>query len=147
MRKIGILLFMTLATLAIAAPNTPAKPPAKTASKVVLWPADKIVYKQAIPGVSRAEVWGSTGVGPYEAITKFAKGQLNDWHTHSSDIHIVVISGTMTFNDGSGEKHLGPGSYLLQPAGQKHTSGCTKDADCTFVEVSPGKFDMTPVKK
>jgi mannose-6-phosphate isomerase-like protein (cupin superfamily) len=148
MRKIGILLFVTLATVAIAAPNAPAaKAPAKAAPKAIVWPADKIVYKQAIPGVSRAEVWGSTGVGPYEAITKFAKGQLNDWHTHSSDIHIVVISGTMIFNDGSGEKHLGPGSYLLQPAGQKHISGCTKDADCTFVEVSPGKFDMTPAKK
>src|SRR6266436_6037418 len=122
MRNIGILLFMTLATLAIAAPSAPAAKqhvPVKTASTAVVWPADKIVYKPAIPGVSRAEVWGSTGVGPYEAITKFAKGQFNDWHSHSSDIHIVVISGTMTFNDGSGEKHLGPGSYLLQPAGQK----------------------------
>lgn len=123
------------------------QPPKKRSSKEVVWPADQIQFKEVVPGVSRAVLWGDPDKSAYEAITRFKKGQKNALHTHPSDIRIVVLSGTLTYDSGSGENRLGPGSYLVQPGKLKHTSGCTEDADCVFVEQSPGKFGLDFVKK
>lgn len=112
------------------------------ASKEIVWPADKIQFKPVIPGVSKAVLWGDPDKGPYGALTKFAKGTKNALHTHTHDIKIVVISGTMVSNFGGGEKKLGPGSYVLEPAGAQHTNGAGEDADCLFFEESDGPFDL-----
>lgn len=52
----------------------------------------------------------------------------------------------MVYDSGGGEKRLGPGSYLLQPKGVKHTSGAADEADCVFLEESAGPFDIKMVK-
>lgn len=115
-------------------------------SKEVVLPADKMQFKDVIPGVSKAVLRGDPAKGAYATLTKFAKGTLNAPHTHSHDIRIVVISGTFVYDSGGGEKRLGPGSYLVQPAGLKHTSGAGSEADCVFLEESSGKFDVKFVK-
>jgi quercetin dioxygenase-like cupin family protein len=114
--------------------------------KEVVWPADKLQFKEAIPGVSKAVLWGNPDKGAYGAITRFSKGTKNTLHTHSHDIKIIVISGSFVYDSGSGEKRLGAGSYLMQPGGLKHTSGAGSDADCVFFEESSGAFDLKPVK-
>jgi quercetin dioxygenase-like cupin family protein len=121
-----------------------AAPPA--AGQEVVWPADQVPFKEVVPGVSKAVLWGDPDKGPYGAITRFVKGLRNSLHTHSSDIRIVVVSGNFVYDSGSGEKSLGPGSVLFQPAGAKHVSGAGKDADCVFVESSDGPFDLKPVQ-
>lgn len=125
-----------------------AMPEAKKAgsNREAVMPAAEMKFKEAIPGVSKAVLWGDPAKGKYATITRFTKGQKNPLHTHSHDIRIVVISGTMVYDSRSGEKKLGPGSYLLQPKGVRHTSGAGDEADCVFLEESDGPFDIKMVK-
>lgn len=118
----------------------------KAGTKEVVWPAAQIHYKEAIPGVTKATLWGDPAKGPYATLTKFAKGTKNALHTHAHDIKIVVISGTLIEDFGDGEKKLGPGSYVFEPAGMKHTNGSGGDGECLFFEESDGPFDIQWVK-
>ena len=127
--------------------KTATKPiPEKAVTKEVVIPAGQMQFKEAAPGVIKAVLWGDPTKGAYATITKFAKGTKNALHTHSHDIKVVVISGTFVYDSGSGEKRLGPGSYVSQPAGAQHTSGAGEDADCLFLEESNGAFDIKMVK-
>ena len=118
----------------------------KTASKDMAVSHDQLKFVQAMPGVSKAMLWGDPAKGPYGAITRFAKGTKVDWHTHSHDIKAVVISGTLLYNNGSGEQRLGPGSFLQERAAVKHTTAATTDSDVEFYEQGSGPFDVKMVK-
>jgi quercetin dioxygenase-like cupin family protein len=50
------------------------------------------------------------------------------------------------YDCGTGEKRLGPGSYLFEPAGLKHTAGAGEDADCVFFEEGSGAFNLRPAQ-
>jgi quercetin dioxygenase-like cupin family protein len=139
-------LALGIVVLALSALPAGAGEEAATAGQEVIWPADQVVFKEVIPGVSKAILWGNPEKGAYGSLTRFAKGQRNPLHTHSNAIKIVVVSGTFVYDSGAGEKALGPGSYLLQPAGVKHVSGAGADADCLFFEESDGLFDLHPVE-
>lgn len=147
-RVLVLAVVVALGVCAVAV-NAEAKAGAKKAAgaKEVVWPADKLQFKEAgAPGVSRAVLWGDPDKGAYGAVTRFTKGTKNALHTHSHEIKIVVISGTFLYDSGSGENKLGPGSYLLEPGGVKHTSGAGADADCVFFQESSGAFDRKPAK-
>jgi len=151
-RKAIVLGIVTSAAVAMLVVSLSAFPQEKaktamTMSKEVVWPAAEMKFNAAIPGVEQAVLWGDPTKGAYGAVTRFKAGQKNPLHTHSHDIKMVVISGTFIHGTESGEKKLGPGSYLLVPGGMKHTSGANTDADCLFFEESPGKFDMQVVAK
>lgn len=118
----------------------------KSVSKEVVIPAGQMQFKDAVPGVIKAVLWGDPAKGAYATITKFAKGTKNALHTHSHNIKVVVISGTFVYDSGSGEKRLGAGSYLFEPAGMRHTSGAGLDGECVFFEESDGAFDLKPAK-
>ena len=120
--------------------------PEKVVPREVVIPAGQMQFKDAAPGVLKAVLWGDPGKGAYATITKFALGTKNALHTHSHDIKVVVISGIFVYDSGSGEKRLGAGSYLFEPAGVKHTSGAGLDTDCLFFEESDGAFDLKPAK-
>ena len=109
--------------------------------KEIVWPSDKMQYKEVIPGVTQTVLWGDPSKGKYGAITKFAPGTMHKLHTHTNNIKIVVISGTFVYKTDEGEWKLGPGSYLLQPGGKKHISGTTEEG-CTFFQEGSNKFDM-----
>ena len=113
--------------------------------KEIIWPADKIEFKAVVPGVTQAVLWGDPTKGKYGAITKFAAGIKHPLHTHSSDIKMVVISGTLIIGSEGVEHKLSPGSYILAPAGKKHTSGSDAGSECMFFEEGSGKFTMTMV--
>ena len=117
----------------------------KTASKDRTVSHDQLKFVQMMPGVSQALVWGEEAKGPHGSITRFAKGTKVDWHTHSHDIKAVVISGTLVYNNGSGEQRLGPGSFLQERSTVKHTTAAP-DGDVEFYEESPGPFDLKMVK-
>ena len=58
----------------------------------------------------------------------------------------MVINGTFLYQpEGGEERKLEPGSYLLEPAGQKHTTACAAVTDCVFLEEMNGKFDIKMV--
>ncbi|HSS43895.1 MAG TPA: DUF4437 domain-containing protein [Thermoanaerobaculia bacterium] len=127
--------------------KTVTKPaPEKAVSREVVIPAGQMAFKEAAAGVLKSALWGDPTKGAYATITKFARGTRNALHTHTHDIKVVVISGTFVYNSGSGDQRLGPGSYVFEPGGMKHTSGAGLDSDCLFFEESDGAFDLKPAK-
>lgn len=118
---------------------------AKTMKKDVVWPAEAIKWEDGpAKGTHVAALWGGMAKGGrYGALLKFDAGLMHPLHRHTQDLKIVVISGTFVHKDENGsESKLGPGSYLMQAGGRKHSSGCAPGADCEFFMSSSDKFDM-----
>ncbi len=108
--------------------------------------ADKAEFKEVVPGVSKAVLWGDHDRGPYGAFTKFAPGNDAGMHTHTNDIWIVVVKGAYRYRDDAGEKRVGPGDFIRVPGGRKHWSGGDATEGALFYEESSGKFDLVPSK-
>jgi quercetin dioxygenase-like cupin family protein len=124
-----------------------AAPASKSvAPKDMVVPADQMKFQQSMTGISRFVLWGDPGKGPYGAITRFVKGTKVGWHTHPHDIKAVIISGTLLYDNGSGEKRLGPGSFLQERASIKHTTAASAESDLEFFEEGAGAFAVNPVK-
>ena len=114
---------------------------------VIYVTAEKATYKQApMGGVSMATVWGDPDKGVHGTFTKFEPGFDAGMHTHTSDVWIVVIKGAYLYKDDAGEKHVGPGEFLLVPGGHKHWSGGDKTEGALFYEEASGKFNSIPAK-
>jgi quercetin dioxygenase-like cupin family protein len=144
------LLFLAPAALGenakVAAPK--AKPAAKPAELVTMTPDELTwVANPANADVSMAVVWGDPAKGPHGAFHKFKAGFDAGLHTHSSDMRIAVVSGTMiAASEGGPERKLPAGSYEYQPHGVKHVTKCDAASDCIIFVVSSGKFDLTPAE-
>lgn len=111
----------------------------------ILWSADAIKWEAGpLPGTKVAKLWGDwMKGGPFGVLVKFDGGMMNPLHHHSHALKIVVISGTFVHKNESGvESKLGPGSYMMQASGKKHSSGCAAGAECQFVMSSDDKFDL-----
>ena len=118
--------------------------------EAVVWPADGIKWldmRDGPPGILYANLWGHLDKGAYGALIKLPAGMKNPLHTHSSDLKIVVLSGTFLYipEDGT-EQRLGPGSYLFEPGGTRHLSGTGDDGPCEVFQESSGKFDFVPAE-
>jgi quercetin dioxygenase-like cupin family protein len=107
---------------------------------VILKP-NEIVYEKnpAGSGPDLAVVAGDpTKEGFYIIRARFAPGVMSMPHSHPGDRHVTVISGTWwagkggTF-DRNATTPLGPGSYMLHPAGEVHYDGA-KDVEA-IVEI------------
>ena len=129
-----------------AAPK--AKPAAKPAGVVTMTP-DQLTWvaNPANAEVSMAVLWGDPATGPHGAFHKFKAGFNAGLHTHSSDMRLAVISGTMiAASEGGPERKLPAGSYEYQPHGVKHVTKCDAASECIIFVVSSGKFDLTPAE-
>lgn len=139
--KLAMAAAAALAILVIVAAS-----PTKVVVKDMVVPSQQLKFEQARPGVSKAVLWGDPTKGAYGAITRFTKGTKVDWHTHPHDIKAVVISGTLLYNNGSGEQRLGPGSFIQERSTIKHTTAAAPDSDATIFEEGAGPFGLTMVK-
>ncbi len=79
-----------------------------------------------------------TKAGFYIIRARFAPGVMSMPHSHPGDRHVTVISGTWWAGKGStfdpnSTTPLGPGSYMLHPAGEVHFDGA-KDVEA-IVEI------------
>jgi mannose-6-phosphate isomerase-like protein (cupin superfamily) len=108
-------------------------------------PEDKAKFEEMLPGVSKAILWGNHDIGPYGAFTRFVPGFDAGMHTHTNDVWIVVLKGAYLYKDALGEKRVGPGDFIFEPAGMKHWSGGDPQEGAVFYEESSGKFDLIPV--
>lgn len=136
----------SLAALAIAAcaasTAVKAEGPRETRRPEIKY-ADELEYKSVGPGgASMAAVWGEPEKGPHGAFVRFEPGFKAPLHHHSSDLRIVVIQGAYIIGGPGGEKRLGPGSYVLEPAGLAHTTTADPKEGCLFYEEGLGKFDL-----
>lgn len=112
----------------------------------VFVPIDEAGFREVVPGVSRAVLWGDDDKGPYGAFTEFEPEFDSGPHTHSHDIRIVVIQGFYVYSDDAGEKRFGPGDFIRIPGGTKHRSGGDRKWGVVFYEASDGKSDWVPVR-
>jgi quercetin dioxygenase-like cupin family protein len=104
-------------------------------------------YKEVAPGASMAVISGDPEKGAHRVFTKLVPGANFPLHTHTSEIHIVVIQGAYLYKPEKGEeKRVGPGCYLDIPAGDRHASGGDPKEGALFYQESSGKFDLVPVE-
>jgi len=123
-----------------------AKPDARTATLVTITPDElKWIPNPANADVMMAVVWGDPAKGPHGAFNKFKPGFNAGLHTHSADLRLAVVSGTIiTSSEGGPEKKLPPGSYEYQPHMVKHVTKCDTGGPCVIFVVANGKFDFVP---
>jgi len=114
---------------------------AKDEKGFVIVKPSEIVYEKnpAGSGPDIAVIAGDpTKEGFYIIRARFAPGVMSQPHFHPTDRHVTVISGTWwagkgpTFDPNS-TTPLGPGSYMLHPAGEIHYDGA-KDVEA-IVEI------------
>ena len=129
-----------------AAKHAPMKHEAGAKSGLVFASADRANFKEVVPGVSKAMLWGKQDGGPYGAFTKFKPGQDNGMHTHTHDTWLVVLKGAYLYKDDAGEKRVGPGDFIRIPGGHKHWSGADAKEGALFYEESNDRFDLIPAK-
>jgi quercetin dioxygenase-like cupin family protein len=151
----GVLTACSLLFLAPAAladdpkPVAPkAKPAAGPAGLVITTPDQlKWVANPANADVSMAVLWGDPAKGAHGAFHKFKAGFDAGLHSHSADMKLVVVSGTVIASpEGGPEKKLPAGSYEFQPHGVKHVTKCDPASDCVIFVVASGKFDLMPAE-
>lgn len=123
---------------------------AADAKKAVIWPAADLKWMDMTdgpPGSKIVDFWGDHTKGAYGALIKFPAGFAAPLHTHTSDMRLVVVSGTVIHTpDGKPAVKLGPGSYLMQPGKTyRHTTACDKVSECVFFAEADGKFDIIMV--
>ena len=144
-----VLFLLTVAFLVVAAAAEAQSQ--KGAKAFVAWPASDLKW-EALPGgppgpmISR--LWGDPTKGAYGAMEKFPAGFSAPLHTHSGDHKVVVVSGTWIHGEpGKPDVRLGPGSYLFQPANQRHMTACDAASECVFFIESSQKFDLKLVEE
>jgi Domain of unknown function (DUF4437) len=122
------------------------------ASRLVVMPAADLKWADldptGAPGVKVAALWGNPATGAFGAFFRLPAGFAAPLHTHTSDMKVVIVSGTyVQAPEGKPEFRLGPGSYFLQPGGSyRHTTSCDPAADCVFFVEARGKFDLNLVQ-
>ena len=121
---------------------------AQSPKDAVFVDSKKAEFKEVVPGVKKAVLWGDHDAGPYGAFTRFAPGVKNPLHTHSSEVRIVVLRGAYIYKPQNGkERRVGPGAFVSVPAGDVHWSSGDAKEGALFYEESPGKFDLKPLEK
>jgi quercetin dioxygenase-like cupin family protein len=146
-------LSLVLATVALAQNSEAGK--AKAAPKAsapgpVVRPVGDLKWTDvegAPPGVKGATLFGDPAKGPFGAIQKFPAGFSAPLHTHSADLRMVVVSGTVIHGpEGKPEVRLPAGSYLYLPSTYRHTTACDKASECVFFIEGDRKFDVKLVE-
>jgi len=128
-----------------------AKPaPKASASAPVVWPVGDLKWTDvegAPPGVKGVDLFGDPTKGAFGALQKFPAGFSAPLHTHSADLRIVVVSGTVIHGpEGKPEVRMTAGSYLYLPSTYRHTTGCDKASECVFFIEGNRKFDVKMVE-
>jgi quercetin dioxygenase-like cupin family protein len=140
-----------VAVAALVPQRAEAKPPMEGGKNFVVMPAGDMKWTalpDAPPGPMLSVISGDPTKGAYTAIEKFPAGFSAPLHTHPVDHKAVIISGTWIHGEpGKPDVRLGPGSYLFQPAGQKHTTACDAASECVFFIESSGKFGIKLVEE
>jgi hypothetical protein len=140
MKRFGFLVVATVVAggAVVSAQGQPGK------KEAILASADKAVFKEVVPGASRATIWGEPEKGPHGAFTKFVPGFDAGVHTHTSDLRLVVIKDAYLYRADGRETRVGPGQYLFIPGGTKHWSGGDPKEGALFYQEGPRQVRSQP---
>ncbi len=107
------------------------------------------------PGVESALIDGNPSQpGTYVIRVKFPPHVMDRPHSHSRDRHVTVLqghwyAGTGTDFEPAKATRLGPGSYMLHPAGGVHWDGSNSDETVIVQIIGEGPLtsaDVDPAK-
>jgi len=115
-------------------------------NEVIYTSAENATFKEIMPGVSIADLWGNREKGAHGTFTKFAPGYDAGMHTHTNDVWLVVLKGAYLYKDEAGDKRVGPGEFIRIPGGHKHWSGGDPTDGALFYQEGSGKFDKLRAK-
>lgn len=145
--KIGRLGTVTVIAIAAALSLTSAAG-SDEMHKAAAITADSLTWQELSAkgaGVMIATVSGDYTQSAWAGFIRFPAGSKSGVHTHSSDLKMVVVSGTFHYgNTPETEKSYGLGSYVFIPANLPH-SNSQPEGVLLYCE-QPGKFDSKPVK-
>ena len=103
---------------------------------------------KAPSGLRTVDLWGEAAKGAHGSLTKFPAGLAEPLHTHSHELRLVVLAGTMAFSiEGTETKDFGPGSFVSIPAGVKHFAICRPASACEVFLEQSGALDVKLVEK
>jgi quercetin dioxygenase-like cupin family protein len=140
-------LLMVLGVVALAM-GAGALARAAAAARFQFWDPSDMKFKESATGIELGKAWGDPDKGEFGMIVKYRAGAERGWHSHSSPIHLVMISGTLVFEgEGTAPQELGPGSGVTEPAKIKHNARCKEGADCVFVISGTKRYDFLPAKE
>jgi len=123
---VGVAVLLTL-TWAVGSGQVQAK--ASKKKDLIFVSAEDAKFKDVIPGVAKAVLWGNHDKGPYGAFTKFAPGFDAGMHTHTHDLRIVVLRGricTRTMRERSASGRASSSSF--RAAGSTGAAATSKRA-------------------
>jgi quercetin dioxygenase-like cupin family protein len=116
--------------------------------KAQFFPAETIKWVQVEPEIFFAPLIGNPSQSAYVAFARFKAGHKLARHTHTAEMRVAVVAGTMYYGlDKEPERKLAPGSFLVIPAGVIHTHRCEAATECTILMEQPDKLDATLVGK
>jgi mannose-6-phosphate isomerase-like protein (cupin superfamily) len=100
-------------------------------------------------GPQMAALWGDPRAGAYGALLRVPAGFESPMHRHAEDERVIVISGaSVHWIDGSNRDAatiVGPGDFVLMPAGVNHVSAAVPGEDCLEFITQDGPFDFIPL--
>jgi anti-sigma factor ChrR (cupin superfamily) len=112
----------------------------------VAWPAGDMKWADvpdAPPGVKVVDLWVDHARGAFASFQKLPAGFALPLHTHSADLRIVVISGTIIHRaQGKSEIRLPAGSYLVEPSTLRHATTCDAASECVVFVEGNRTFDV-----
>lgn len=108
-------------------------------------PASQLEFKEVRPGFRSTVLWGDQDRGAWGGLSRAAAGHSEAWHTHSSALRLVVISGQLTVEDGAAPTMaVGPGSFIEIPANVRHRAVCGPQEECVFAASQAARYDRIP---
>ena len=117
---------LSLALVAGALALAPAAHGGETPGKAVALAADHLSWEELAAkgvGVMISDVQGHHAKGAWHGFVKFPVGSKSGVHAHSSDMRLVVVSGTFRYGtDPDHEQVFGPGSYIFIPGHHPHSN-------------------------
>ena len=146
---LAIAFSLAAAALGQAADEKPRAAGKTSSYREVTWSSDLMQWKdisENVPGVKVVDLWGDRLHGAFSSLIKMPAGYSLPLHVHTADLRIVLVSGTLVHRtEGKPEIRLPSGSYLVEPAGMRHTTTCDPAADCVVFVEGNRKFDMNLV--
>lgn len=111
----------------------PEKPMVTEAPKVVDFARDQTAVCEGLPGCDFVLLHGDPDTGHSHWFYRLKAGTVYPRHWHPTPENAVVITGALTFNFETGQRHtLTPGQYLRFEAGMIHWGQCEPGEDCLY---------------
>ena len=96
-------------------------------------------------GFLAADLWIDAKTGAHFTLAKFPAGFRESPHTHSHDMRVVVLEGTMRYViDGVESADLAHDSAVAIPANVPHYAICQSAIPCEVLVQQDGAMDMKP---